>query len=78
VIVAGYTSVDPNAPAVVAHYRTDHTTVNIGESRRITGQLAHDFGFMNPDGSPKTLRSAFPLTEQQAIALVTDPAFNVK
>lgn len=89
VVVAESGSVDlkaPDNPRVVerisllnaAHYRTDGTVVGIFNHMMVAPGLAEQFGFRNPDGSPKLSRSEFPLTENQMIALVTDPAFNLK
>jgi hypothetical protein len=59
-------------------YRTDGTTVGVLGDRVVRTPLAEKFNFTNPDGSIKILRSRAPLTEQQLVTFVTDPAFNLK
>jgi hypothetical protein len=53
-------------------YRTDGTTVNVLNNELVPGVLAARYG-IEPG-----LRSRFPLTEQQVVALVTDPAFSLR
>jgi hypothetical protein len=61
------------------HCRTDGSTVNIVNDVVVSGNLAARFGQLGPDGTGKpSMRPKPPLTEQQLIKLVTDPAFNLK
>jgi hypothetical protein len=53
------------------HFRKDGTSVYIFNSDFIYGDLADHYG-----GRSGT-RAKFPLSDQQLVALVTDPAFNV-
>jgi hypothetical protein len=55
------------------HYRTDGSTVNIVNDDLVSVRTAEEYGEKNRAGT----RPRIPLTEQQLIALVTDPAFNL-
>lgn len=60
------------------HYRNDGSVVSAIDSEFLTATLALKYGFTDADGSPKESRSRYPLSEQQLIQLVTDPAFALK
>jgi hypothetical protein len=60
------------------HYRTDGSTVNIVNDDLVSVVLAKEYGVTNPDGTGKAgFRPRPPLSEQQLIALVTDPEFTL-
>lgn len=59
-------------------YRPDGSTVGIDNDDFVSMLLAEEYGVTNPDGTGiPHRRSRPPLTEQQLIALVTDPAFTL-
>jgi hypothetical protein len=53
------------------HYRTDGSTVNIVNDDLVSGTMADEYG-----GEIGT-RTRLPLTQQQLVTLVTDPAFTL-
>ncbi|HEV8556813.1 MAG TPA: hypothetical protein VGR06_10515 [Actinophytocola sp.] len=55
-------------------YRSDGSVVGLSNDDKVSNEVAERFGQPNPGGT----RSRFPLTEQQMIALVTDPAFTLR
>jgi hypothetical protein len=60
------------------HYRADGSIVNIVNDDMISGRLAEEYGYTKPDGSPRSeSRVRPPLTQQELVALVTDPAFTI-
>jgi hypothetical protein len=60
------------------HYRTDGSIVGIVNDDMISVRLAEEYHDTKPDGSPKRdSRSRPSLTQQELVALVTDPAFTV-
>jgi hypothetical protein len=74
----GTNEVERVAGIHATHYRADGSTVNAGTDGFVPVYLADRFGYKNPDGTSKTSRPSAPLTEQQLITLVTDPAFTLK
>lgn len=61
------------------HYRTDGSIVGIVNDDMISVRLAEEYGETKPDGSPKRDQRVRPsLTQQELVALVTDPAFTTR
>ena len=61
------------------HYRTDGSIVGIVNDDLISVRLAEEYGETKPDGSPKIdHRVRPPLTQQELVALVTDPGFTTE
>jgi hypothetical protein len=54
--------------------RPDGSAVYLSNGDKVSNDVAERFGQTNPGGT----RSRFPLTEQQLIMLVTDPAFTLR
>jgi hypothetical protein len=55
-------------------YRPDGSVVALSNDDTVSNDVAERFGQTNPGGT----RSRMPLTEQQVITLVTDPAFTLR
>jgi hypothetical protein len=61
-----------------AHYRVDGSIVSVYHDTGYGSDLAEQFGIKDAKGAGISgFRNRFPLTDEQIIALITDPAFNV-
>jgi hypothetical protein len=62
-----------------AHYRTDGSIVSVYHDNSYGVAQAERAGIKDAKGEGKAgFRNRFPLTDQQIVALLTDPAFNVR
>jgi hypothetical protein len=86
VVVEEIASLETDPPALAKvkaldaiHYRTDGSTVNIVNAMLVSVDLAARYGQLQPDGTGRpSMRPKPPLTEQQLITLVTDPAISLE
>jgi hypothetical protein len=62
-----------------AHYRTDGSIVSIFHDNSYGNAQAERAGIKDAEGKGiGGFRNRFPLTDQQIVALITDPAFTVR